>query len=369
MKTYTYGDEKNTDIFNEPVRVIIPKNGHVKSNYSDTYLKEIEEYEKNNLILENLNINLGTSVTGTIYEINKDEVILDLGAKEFAYISIEKDKLDLSELSIGQEIEFLVNSNKGVIRGSISDNAKSKVYKELKDPENSNIYKARVLELSDNGYILDIKGVKVFMPGSLAGVNKLTNFNELLGKEINVMSVPNQNTYSKYADRIIVSHREYLKTLIPEELDKLTIGAVYTGKVTDTTKFGIFVEFNSVLTGLIHKDEFDEMLKTLFEQGNVKPGVEIDFYLKEIVNKNRIILTRMVDRINTKQKKSNFKKGQEVEGTVIKSVNYGVFIQLDNETSGLIHTDNLNNTLLNKGDKVKVKIISNKENKFNLELV
>lgn len=365
-----YGDINNIEVFNQSKGFKIQKNTNTELSYSKQYLQDLDEYEKGNFNPSNLNLSVGDIVTGYIYNFVNNEMIVDINAKDFVYISLDKDKLDKEDFSIGQEVEFLITQTKGSVKGSIADNFKAKIYRELKDDNCDTIYTAKVLELSENGYILDIKGLKVFMPGSLGGINKLLDFNSLIGKEINVIPVANQNKYSNYSEHVIVSHREYLKTLIPEELDKLTIGSVYTGKVTDTAKFGIFVEFNNVLTGLIHKDEFDTMLKELFEQEQVKPGVEIDFYLKSVDDKGRIVLTRNVESLNQKQEKPKFKKGEIVEGIVSKEVTYGLFVKLNDTNSGLVHISKIKNVnQYTKGDKIKVKILSVEDNKINLDLV
>lgn len=363
-----YGDITNIDVFTKQKSNKIQKNKNTSLSYSEEYLSALDDYEKGNFNPNNLDISKGDTITGKIYEFSKDEMILDIGAKDFVYVSLEKDKLDRNDFNLDEEVEFLIIDTKNSLRGSIADNFKAKIYRELKDDKNQTIYKAKVLELSNNGYLLDIKGVKVFMPGSLGGINKLLDFNSLLGQEINVLPVPNQNKYSTYSEHIIVSHREYLKTLIPEELEKLTVGSVYTGIVTDTAKFGIFVQFNGVLTGLIHKDEFDEKLTELYNSEQVKPGVEIDFYLKSVDNKDRIILTRKYENLNQKVEKNPFKKGQVIEGTISRNVNYGTFVNLSEKFSGLVHIDKIQNQEdLKKGEKVKVRILNIKENKINLE--
>ena len=100
------------------------------------------------------------------------------------------------------------------------------------------------------------------MPGSLGGVNKLHDFNVLVGKELVVMPI----TYSRDKETIVVSHREYLRTLIPSAIEELkeNIKDKVVGFVTGTTKFGIFAEFNQCLTGLIPKAELDESTQELF---------------------------------------------------------------------------------------------------------
>jgi ribosomal protein S1 len=82
-------------------------------------------------------------------------------------------------------------------------------------------------------------------------MNKLVNFESLIGKTIYVVPI----NYSKEKDYIVVSHREYLKALVPQEMEKLIIAQKYNGFVTGTSRHGVFVEFNGCLTGLIAKSD------------------------------------------------------------------------------------------------------------------
>jgi len=365
-----YGDPQNTSIFDEyDNKSINVKNGKLLS--TESYAKDLLElYENSFTNLPNqMNFEVGQEISGTIESISREDIILDLGSKEPAYISISKDKINPKDYSIGQEINAIVIDNKEYLKASIVEYTRNNLYNQMKDSSNRSVYEAKVLSLTENGYVLNIDGVNVFMPGSLGGINKLLDFQSLIGKTIKVMPIANENKYSKFKDQLIVSHRAYLETLIPEEIDKLQIGTIYTGTVTGTKSFGVFIEFNEVLTGMIHKDDFDDALNDLFDKGEIVPGREIDCYLKEIVTAKKIILTRIpfdIDEIS----KPKFIKGELVDGKVVKTVKYGSFISLGKNSTGLIHISKLKEgTELKKGDSIKVRVLDNKDNKYVLELV
>lgn len=378
-KQSIYGDPNNIAVFDlENPNEKKHKKQKILCNesYRDELLSAYENFEEGNINSDNFDLSTGSNINGTIVSINQNDIVLDIGAKYNVYISVEKEKVNLEDFSIGDELNVSVISTKGnFIKGSMVEYTRAKIYEEMRSTGEKSIYAAKVLELSENGYILDIQGVKVFMPGSLGGINKLLDFSSLVGKTINVMTVNNNNKYSKFKDQLIVSHRDYLKTLIPEEIEKLEIGSVYTGAVTDTTKFGVFIEFavdaNSptVLTGLIHKDDFDELLLELFDTKQVQPGTKIDFYLKEVVSNSRIILSRNV--LDTeKEEKNAIKKGDIIKGRITHIVKYGAFVSLGNKKSGLIHINKIEDiSKLNQGDSVDVKILDIQGNKYDLDIV
>jgi small subunit ribosomal protein S1 len=364
----TYGNESDISIFQTNTSKYVIQNGKLLSN--ESYIDELLPiYNTSFTKLTNTSLQIGDVVTGFIEQISKKDLILDVGGKEMVYVSIKADKLNPTDYKIGQELSVVITDNKDFIRASSTEYTKQSLYSEMKDSDNKKVYDAYVVCLTDNGYTLNIDGVNVFMPGSLGGINKLLDFNSLVGQTIKVIPIKNENKYSKYKDQLIVSHREYLNSLIPNEIEKLEIGKVYTGKVTDTCNFGVFVEFQQVLTGLIHQMSFDEQLQEMFNQGKITPGTEISFYLKEIVTNKKIILTRLASDFE-ELSKPKYEINQIVPGTVVKTVKYGSFISLGNNITGMIHISNMKKEIeLKPKDVVQVKILSNKNGKYDLELV
>lgn len=366
----TYGDPSNISVFEQTSKKpTFLENGKLLSteSYAEEMLKLYDE--SFNKLPKNLKYEIGQTIVGTISQISKTDILLDIGSKDFAYISLEKDKLNPESYKIGEEVEASIVDTKDYLKASIVEFIKTNLYNEMKYSEEEIVYDAEVLSLTENGYVLSIENVQVFMPGSLGGINKLLDFKTLIGKTIKVMPIKNENMYSKFKDQLIVSHRAYLETLIPTEIEKLEIGAVYTGTITGTKPFGVFIEFNNVLTGMIHKDDYDEVLLEHLSKGEVVPGKEIDFYLKEIVTSRKIILSRLVVDPN-EVSKPKFDKGDVVEGRVVKTVKYGSFISLGRNATGLIHISKLKEGVeLKKGDRYNVKILDNKDNKYVLELV
>jgi len=56
-----------------------------------------------------------------------------------------------------------------------------------------------------------------------------------------------RSAYLQDSDMFIFSNKKYIKNMIPVEIEKLTKTEKYKGVVTGTSKFGIFVEFNTIL--------------------------------------------------------------------------------------------------------------------------
>jgi ribosomal protein S1 len=202
------------------------------------------------------------------------------------------------------------------------------------------------------------------MPGSLGGMNKLINFDSLLGKTIYVMPI----NYSKEKDYIVVSHRDYLKKLVPEAISNLEFGKEYSGFVTGCSKHGIFVEFNECLTTLIAKKDIKKELIEDFDNHRIKAGDEISFYISEIIDNDKIVSSQNLqesqasvwDNIEERVKIPSF-----VTGKVKRIVKYGLFVEIEPKIVGLLHKSHLDeNSEFEVGQEIEVKIVKiDKESK------
>jgi ribosomal protein S1 len=191
------------------------------------------------------------------------------------------------------------------------------------------------------------------MPNTLAGVNKLSDPDSLVGKDIYVVVESFSNKEGTY----IISRRSYLESLIPEEIERLESGKIYSGFVTGTTPFGVFVEFNDCLTGMIHKANLYEEYRERIDE--IKPGMVVEFYIKEVINernKSKIILTQVLRETIW----DTIKNGQIIEAKVKDVKAFGTLVILDEETMGLIHSSEMAklNRTFKKGEDLKVKVLS-----------
>ena len=304
----------------------------------------------------------------------KKEALVEISRKNTAICNLLKEPKEIvDQLEIGMSVDIKVKSYKqGTLYASISDAMnevkRNEIYNAIGDKTIG--FTGKVKELIHGGYWVEVGGVQCFMPGSLGGLNKLHNFEKLVGKELIVMPI----TYSNEKQTIVVSHREYLRTMIPTAVENLreNIKEHITGIVTGTTKFGVFAEFNESLTGLIPKNELDEATLELFDKRSIKPGDEINFWTKEIISDRKIILSQEGPKIDLWDgADEKYKPMMITEGKVTKVTKYGAFVELEKGISGLIHKTKLKNTEVSKGDIVNVKIgsVNTSDRKITMNLV
>jgi small subunit ribosomal protein S1 len=126
--------------------------------------------------------------------------------------------------------------------------------------------------------------------------------------------------------------------------EKYKVGATIKGKVTGITDYGIFLEIEKNVEGLIHVSEISwtkENYNELIEKISV--GDQIDAYIVNVdTNSHRIALSlKQMSSNPWKQFIDTHTTGQKLEGTVTNIMNFGAFISLDGGVNGLLHTSDI----------------------------
>jgi ribosomal protein S1 len=304
----------------------------------------------------------GDVVLATVLTVNEEKhnAILYVGWREDAILDLKKESPEyIPNIKVGNQIEVIIETKgpNAPIVASYSKNVQASKRNEVFESIGKNIaYSGKVEELIHGGYFINIDGVRCFMPGSLGGMNKLVNFESLLGQVIYVVPI----NYSREKDYIVVSHREYLKALVPQEVEKLIIGQKYSGFVTGTSRHGVFVEFNGCLTGLIAKSDLAENNLEEYNSGRIKPGDAIDFFLKDVIDDTKIILSCKPETIVNEWEgiEDKYKVPSVVTGKVKRIVKYGIFVELEPKIVGLLHKSHLNEDMqFEVGQEIDVKIV------------
>ncbi|MCK9446128.1 S1 RNA-binding domain-containing protein [bacterium] len=322
------------------------------------------------------NVVAGDVITGKISKVSGKDLVIEFGYKDNIYVRIKPTDIDIIQnLSYGDDIDVLiteVKENPYEIKGSITELLRMNVTNKLKDCFHENEgFDAVVREIIPAGFMLDIFvddiKMEAFMPNTLADVNKLTEIQSqaLVGKTIKVMLESLHQEKGVY----VVSRRKYLKTQIPLAIEDLKIGDQYTGTVTGTIDFGVFVQFNECLTGMIHELNINPDYKL----SDIKEGMEIDFYLRDILKNKNGGYKLMLSQVYRKTLWDSIKVGQTISGTVKAIKHFGALVTLDEETIGLVQNTYIKRLPkeLVKGEKIDVKVISviKDERKIYLDIV
>lgn len=265
-------------------------------------------------------------------------------AKEKRYFEIHGFDCDnlIEWISSGSHKEFLLDhkvyvqvENVEVAKGSLYQAHLKTIMQEFREQigNPTSAYLAKVVDKNQGGFIVEVHGVKAFLPGSLAAANKIVDFESYIGKTIYVMI----EDYLKSSDIFIVSYKKYLDYILPGKLAELERNQLLIGTVTGTSKFGVFVEFDEIFTGLLHTAEMNSETLNKFNGRKIKSGSEIQVWLKDIKD-NKLILTENdpSQRINEYELFREKVEGNVKTASIVSIKAHGALMEIEKGVLGLL---------------------------------
>ena len=229
------------------------------------------------------------------FSVEKETATIELSAKHSVSVDYNS-KTD--ELELGKKIDVVVSKSKGKITGDATSKAaqiervKQELIRQVDSPSYAYIglIKEVIFNAANafNGFVVEVSGVKCFMPGSESDVVPLNDYNELVGQTRYVMPI------AASKESIVVSHKEYLNTLKATVLDNLidtNSTELVEGVVSSVKKFGVFIIIGKCVPTLLSVSEMDEETETKFKNGEINVDDTIKFYV-ESVKDDRVTITQ-----------------------------------------------------------------------------
>jgi small subunit ribosomal protein S1 len=148
---------------------------------------------------------------------------------------------------------------------------------------------------------------------------------------------------------------------------KYPVGAKFTGRVTNITDYGAFVELEPGIEGLIHVSEMSWTKKNVHPGKIVSTSQEVEVMVLEVdPEKRRISLGLKQTLANPWETfAEKYPSGTVVEGEVKNKTEFGLFIGLDGDVDGMVHLSDLDwqkpgeqaLEAYNRGDMVQAKVL------------
>jgi len=314
----------------------------------------------------------GSKIFGTLVSKNSRFALVDINNKSNVVISIDPlEKAILDSVEIGNEVEVLItdisDKKEFLISGSLHQLKMVEVDSVLNlSFTNRTIMTGIPTEYNHAGYTVLVnindETIALFMPHLLTDVNKLPNPDSILGEEINFI-LDRINKEGKIS--FLASRKAYLNTLARNEIKNLVKGSMYTGHVTGTTSFAIFIQFNVCLTGMIHKSNLSEQAQKLLENNEIQNGQPIEFFVKDISD-TKLFLTQVL----RESLWDSIQVNDILLGTISSIKSFGLLVDLDYETKGLLHESVLKGNITNYtvGQQLEVYVKAVNKNKRQITL-
>jgi len=150
--------------------------------------------------------------------------------------------------------------------------------------------------------------------------------------------------------------------------EKYPEGTQITGKVVNIMPYGIFVELEKGIEGLIHISEFSWSKKYSHPNELFKLGDEIKAVILRVDQDNRKLSLgiKQMDKDPWEGVSGRYNVGDRVKGSINAVTDYGAFVELEDGVEGLIHVSDLSWTkrvthpkdILKKGEEIEAIILN-----------
>ena len=222
-----------------------------------------------------------------------------------------------------------------------------------------------VKNITDYGAFVDLGGVDGLLHVTDISWRRINHPSEALqiGQSVEVQVI----RFNAETQRISLGMKQ-LEADPWEGVDaKYPVGAKLSGRVTNITDYGAFVELEPGIEGLVHVSEMSWTKKNVHPGKIVSTSQEVDVAVLDVdSNKRRISLGLKQTMENPWDSFSaNYQVGSEIDGDVRNITEFGLFVGLPGDIEGMVHISDLDWELsgeeaiknYNKGDAIKVKVL------------
>ncbi len=391
MQTQQHGDlstEPAENLKSGRVQTMLEENG-LQGQNGNTPAEEGEELNQNEMeaLLAStsapINIKRGDVVEGVLVRIDQDEILVDIGLKSEGVLSTRELPASgygsFSELHLDDRVLVFViqpETQEGHAVLSLKRANTERQWRIAEDQYKSGeLLKAKVIDYNKGGLIVDVAGIRGFVPISQilnlkreevasGGENQETaaKLQSMKDKELQLKIIE----INRARNRLILSERlavqEWRQRRREELLDELKPGEVRKGIVSNLANFGAFVDLGGA-DGLVHISQL-AWSRVNHPSEVLHVGQEVEVQVLSVdKDKKKIALSikrAEVDPWTTVEQR--YTPGQVVTGVVTKIAPFGAFARIEDGIEGLIHLSELTpgqepKTVLHEGAQLQLRIL------------
>src|SRR6266581_962400 len=309
-----------------------------------------------------ISIKRGDVVEGVIVRIDQDEILVDIGLKSEGVLSTKELPANgygsFNELHIDDKILVYVMQPETPDGHALLSLKRAHAERQWRIADqqyrDNELLQARVIDYNKGGLIVDVAGIRGFVP-----ISQILN----LKREEVAAGGESQETAAKLAsmrdkelqlkiieinrtrNRLILSERlavqEWRQRRREELLDELKPGEVRRGVVSNLANFGAFVDLGGA-DGLVHISQL-AWSRVNHPSEVLKVGQEVEVQVLSVDKEKKKIALSIkraeVDPWTTVEQR--YIPGQVVTGTITKIAPFGAFARIEDGIEGLIHLSEL----------------------------
>ncbi len=270
---------------------------------------------------------------------------------------------------IGQAVEARIISmtDKGIVisRRVLLEEARKKRIEELMSTlKVGDTISGKISNTINSGAFVDLGGIEGFIPFSEISWGRIRNPNEILtiGNEISTKVINIAE-----GPKITLSLKQITSDPWQEVKQKYQSGTKIKGSVVSVKDFGVFVELEPGIEGLIHSSEMTWTKRFRHPKEIVNAGSVVEAIVLEVdTEKKRIGLSlRQIEPSPWETFKDSNPSGKRVKGTIKNITNNGLFVEVSEGLVGLVRPDQISwqgkedpNESFKTGDEIEVSVIN-----------
>ena len=264
-------------------------------------------------------------------------------------------------LKIDRKRGNIVVSRRAVLEESRAE-ARSELVSNLQEGQ---ILSGVVKNITDYGAFVDLGGVDGLLHVTDIAWRRINHPSEALqvGQTVEVQVI----RFNTETQRISLGMKQLMTDPWEAAQANFQIGTKVSGRVTNITDYGAFVELSDGVEGLVHVSEMSWTKKNVHPGKIVSTSQEVEVMVLDIDSvKRRISLGLKQCSANPWESfQDTYAAGTEIEGEVRNITEFGLFIGLTEEIDGLVHLSDISWDVAgdeaiqsyNKGDMVKAKVL------------
>ena len=198
-----------------------------------------------------------------------------------------------------------------------------------------------VKNITDYGAFVDLGGLDGLLHVTDLSYKRVAHPSEVLeiGQTVRVQII----RINKDTQRISLGMKQLESDPWDGAMVKYPIGAKLSGRVTNITEYGAFVELEAGIEGLVHVSEMSWTKKNVHPGKIVSTSQEVDVIVLEVDSEKRRISLGLKQAISNPWEAfaEAHPVGSTVEGEVKNATEFGLFIGLDNDVDGMVHMSDI----------------------------
>ncbi len=252
-------------------------------------------------------------------------------------LNLEGQTLELKVIKLDQKRNNVVVSRRAVIETTSSADREEVLANLVEGSE----VKGTVKNLTDYGAFVDLGGVDGLLHITDMAWKRVKHPSEVVavGQEVTVKVLK----FDKEKTRVSLGLKQLGQDPWAAIAENHPVGSKLTGKVTNLTDYGCFVEILGGVEGLVHVSEMDWTNKNIHPSKVVNVGDVVEVMVLEVDEERRRI------SLGLKQCKANpwehfaetHNKNDKVKGKIKSITDFGIFIGLEGGIDGLVHLSDI----------------------------